>query len=98
MQNETIVRDYWKNNCSRWTLHVLARPGSKMGKTLPATRICESHIVVEKQNSPLLIYVHRHLNHEVTSPQAFEGLRMNHRKVRRPDLTIATMDKNFPTS
>ena len=68
-----------------------------MGKTL-FEKIWESHIVVEKQNSPSLIYIDRHLVHEVTSPQAFEGLRMNNRKVRRPDLTIATMDHNVPTT
>lgn len=68
-----------------------------MGKTL-FEKIWESHIVVEKQNDPSLIYIDRHLVHEVTSPQAFEGLRMNNRKVRRPDLTIATMDHNVPTT
>jgi len=68
-----------------------------MGKTL-FEKIWESHIVVEKQNEPALIYIDRHLVHEVTSPQAFDGLRMNDRKVRRPDLTIATMDHNVPTS
>ncbi len=68
-----------------------------MGKTL-FEKIWESHIVVEKQNSPSLIYIDRHLVHEVTSPQAFEGLRMSNRKVRRPDLTIATMDHNVPTT
>ena len=68
-----------------------------MGKTL-FEKIWKSHIVVEKQNSPTLIYIDRHLVHEVTSPQAFDGLRMNNRKVRRPDLTIATMDHNVPTS
>ena len=68
-----------------------------MGKTL-FEKTWESHIVVEKQNAPSLIYVDRHLVHEVTSPQAFDGLRMNKRKVRRPDLTIATMDHNVPTS
>ena len=68
-----------------------------MGRTL-FEKIWESHIVVEKQNSPALIYIDRHLVHEVTSPQAFDGLRMNNRKVRRPDLTIATMDHNVPTS
>ena len=67
-----------------------------MGKTL-FEKIWESHIVVEKQNEPALIYIDRHLVHEVTSPQAFDGLRMNNRKVRRPDLTIATMDHNVPT-
>jgi len=68
-----------------------------MGKTL-FEKIWESHIVVEKQNEPSLIYIDRHLVHEVTSPQAFDGLRVNNRKVRRPDLTIATMDHNVPTN
>jgi 3-isopropylmalate/(R)-2-methylmalate dehydratase large subunit len=68
-----------------------------MGKTL-FEKIWESHTVVEKQNRPSLIYIDRHLVHEVTSPQAFDGLRMNNRKVRRPDLTIATMDHNVPTT
>jgi 3-isopropylmalate/(R)-2-methylmalate dehydratase large subunit len=68
-----------------------------MGKTL-FEKIWESHIVVEKQNNPTLIYIDRHLVHEVTSPQAFDGLRQNNRKVRRPDLTIATMDHNVPTT
>jgi 3-isopropylmalate/(R)-2-methylmalate dehydratase large subunit len=68
-----------------------------MGKTL-FEKIWESHVVVEKQNGPSLIYIDRHLVHEVTSPQAFDGLRMNNRKVRRPDLTIATMDHNVPTN
>ncbi|MDH3794165.1 MAG: 3-isopropylmalate dehydratase large subunit [Nitrosopumilus sp.] len=68
-----------------------------MGKTL-FEKIWESHIIVEKQNRPSLIYIDRHLVHEVTSPQAFDGLRMNNRKVRRPDLTIATMDHNVPTT
>ena len=68
-----------------------------MGKTL-FEKIWTSHIVVEKQNGPSLIYIDRHLVHEVTSPQAFDGLRLNKRKVRRPDLTIATMDHNVPTN
>ena len=68
-----------------------------MRKTL-FEKIWESHVVVAKQNEPSLIYVDRHLVHEVTSPQAFDGLRMNNRKVRRPDLTIATMDHNVPTN
>ena len=68
-----------------------------MGKTL-FEKIWTSHIVVEKQNGPSLIYIDRHLVHEVTSPQAFDGLRLNKRKVRRPDLTIATMDHNVPTT
>jgi 3-isopropylmalate/(R)-2-methylmalate dehydratase large subunit len=68
-----------------------------MGKTL-FEKIWDSHIVVEKKNNPSLIYIDRHLIHEVTSPQAFDGLRMNNRSVRRPDLTIATMDHNVPTN
>jgi len=68
-----------------------------MGTTL-FEKIWTSHIVVEKQNGPSLIYIDRHLVHEVTSPQAFDGLRLNKRKVRRPDLTIATMDHNVPTT
>ena len=68
-----------------------------MGKTL-FEKIWDSHTVVEKSTGPSLIYIDRHLVHEVTSPQAFDGLRMNNRKVRRPDLTIATMDHNVPTN
>src|SRR5918992_4450626 len=49
-------------------------------------------------SGPSLIYIDRHLIHEVTSPQAFEGLRLAGRKVRRPDLTYATMDHNVPTT
>ncbi len=68
-----------------------------MGKTL-FEKIWDAHVVVEKEDGPSLIYVDRHLVHEVTSPQAFEGLRVNNRSVRRPDLTIATMDHNVPTN
>jgi 3-isopropylmalate/(R)-2-methylmalate dehydratase large subunit len=53
---------------------------------------------VERDDGPSILYIDRHLVHEVTSPQAFEGLRLNKRGVRRPDLTIATMDHNVPTS
>ena len=67
-----------------------------MSKTL-FEKIWDSHVVVEKKDGPSLLYIDRHLVHEVTSPQAFEGLRINQRKVRRPDLTIATMDHNVPT-
>lgn len=68
-----------------------------MPKTL-FEKIWDSHIVAEEKNGPSLLYIDRHLVHEVTSPQAFEGLRLNKRKVRRPDLTIATEDHNVPTS
>jgi len=61
-------------------------------------KIWDSHIVYEKEGGPSLLYIDRHLVHEVTSPQAFDGLRMNGRRVRRTDLTFATMDHNVPTS
>jgi 3-isopropylmalate/(R)-2-methylmalate dehydratase large subunit len=60
-------------------------------------RIWESHVVDATPGEPALLYVDLHLVHEVTSPQAFEGLRLAGRTVRRPELTIATMDHNVPT-
>jgi 3-isopropylmalate/(R)-2-methylmalate dehydratase large subunit len=60
-------------------------------------RIWTSHVVVEPADEPALLYVDLHLIHEVTSPQAFEGLRLAGRRVRRPDLSVATMDHNVPT-
>jgi 3-isopropylmalate/(R)-2-methylmalate dehydratase large subunit len=67
-----------------------------MAKTL-FDRIWESHVVAEPPGEPALLYVDLHLIHEVTSPQAFESLRLASRRVRRPDLSIATMDHNVPT-
>ncbi len=61
-------------------------------------KIWKAHIVSEKDNGECLIYIDRHLVHEVTSPQAFEGLRNNKRKVRRPELTLAVPDHNVPTT
>jgi 3-isopropylmalate/(R)-2-methylmalate dehydratase large subunit len=60
-------------------------------------KIWEQHVVHQEDGKPDLLYIDLHLVHEVTSPQAFEGLRMNGRKVRRPELTFATMDHNVPT-
>ena len=60
-------------------------------------KIWQSHLVREKKGEPTLLYVDLHLVHEVTSPQAFDGLRMAGRSVRRTDLTIAVMDHNTPT-
>jgi 3-isopropylmalate/(R)-2-methylmalate dehydratase large subunit len=60
-------------------------------------RIWESHVVSEGAGEPALLYVDLHLIHEVTSAQAFDGLRLAGRRVRRPDLSIATMDHNVPT-
>lgn len=60
-------------------------------------KVWEKKVVHEEEGKPDLLYIDLHLVHEVTSPQAFEGLRMKGRKVRRPDLTFATMDHNVPT-
>lgn len=60
-------------------------------------KIWDKHVVHQEEGKPDLLYIDLHLVHEVTSPQAFEGLRINNRKVRRPDLTFATMDHNVPT-
>ena len=60
-------------------------------------KIWDAHVVHEEPGQPSLIYIDLHLVHEVTSPQAFDGLRMAGRKVRRPDLTVATVDHNTPT-
>ena len=61
-------------------------------------KIWDAHLVHEEPGQSAIIYVDLHLVHEVTSPQAFDGLRMSGRKVRRPDLTVATVDHNIPTS
>ncbi len=60
-------------------------------------KIWDEHVVYREDGKPDLLYIDLHLVHEVTSPQAFEGLRQKGRKVRRPDLTFATMDHNVPT-
>ncbi len=67
-----------------------------MGRTL-AEKVWDAHVVRRAEGEPDLIYVDLHLVHEVTSPQAFDGLRLAGRPVRRPDLTIATEDHNVPT-
>ena len=67
-----------------------------MGKTL-AEKIWAEHVVRQVEGEPDLLYIDLHLIHEVTSPQAFDGLRLTNRKVRRADLTIATEDHNVPT-
>jgi len=68
-----------------------------MPQTL-AEKVWERHVVHRAEGEPDLLYVDLHLVHEVTSPQAFDGLRMHGRHVRRPDLTVATMDHNVPTT
>ena len=66
-----------------------------MGKTL-AEKLWDSHVVRSAAGEPDLLYIDMHLVHEVTSPQAFDGLRLAGRPVRRPDLTLATEDHNVP--
>jgi 3-isopropylmalate/(R)-2-methylmalate dehydratase large subunit len=67
-----------------------------MPKTL-FEKVWDAHVVAELPEGAVLLYIDRHLVHEVTSPQAFDGLRQHGRKVRRPDLTFATVDHNVPT-
>src|SRR5918998_3232719 len=61
-------------------------------------KIWDAHVVRESAGEPALLYIDLHLVHEVTSPQAFDGLRAAGRRVRRPDLTVATVDHNVPTT
>jgi 3-isopropylmalate/(R)-2-methylmalate dehydratase large subunit len=68
-----------------------------MGRTL-ADKVYDAHVVRSADGEPDVLYIDLHLVHEVTSPQAFDGLRMADRTVRRPDLTIATEDHNVPTT
>src|SRR6185312_10819213 len=75
--------------------------GNSAGRTL-AEKVWEAHVVRRGDGEgaarqPDLLFIDLHLVHEVTSPQAFEGLRLAGRKLRRPDLTIATEDHNTPT-
>ena len=68
-----------------------------MGRTL-AEKVWDAHVVRRAEGEPDLVYIDLHLVHEVTSPQAFDGLRLAGRTVRRPDLTLATEDHNVPTT
>ncbi len=68
-----------------------------MSKKTLFEKIWDNHVIYQEEGKPSVIYIDLHLVHEVTSPQAFEGLRLANRKVRRPDLTFATMDHNVPT-
>jgi len=67
-----------------------------MARTL-FEKVWDPHVVLEEEGEPTLLYVDLHLVHEVTSAQAFEGLRLAGRRVRRPERTVATMDHNVPT-
>ena len=68
-----------------------------MGKTL-SEKVWDAHVVRSAEGEPDLLYIDLHLVHEVTSPQAFEGLRMSGRKVHAPEKTLAVVDHNVPTS
>ena len=68
-----------------------------MAKTL-YDKLFDNHLVSQQENGTCLLYIDRHLVHEVTSPQAFEGLRMNNRKVKHPEYTLAVADHNVPTT
>lgn len=68
-----------------------------MAKKTMFEKIWDNHVIYQESGKPSIIYIDLQLVHEVTSPQAFEGLRLTGRKVRRPDLTYATMDHNVPT-
>jgi 3-isopropylmalate/(R)-2-methylmalate dehydratase large subunit len=67
-----------------------------MGKTL-SEKVWDDHVVRTAEGEPDLLFIDLHLVHEVTSPQAFDGLRQAGRPVRRPELTLATEDHNTPT-
>jgi 3-isopropylmalate/(R)-2-methylmalate dehydratase large subunit len=68
-----------------------------MSKKTMFEKIWDNHVIQQEEGKPSIIYIDLQLVHEVTSPQAFEGLRLSGRKVRRPDLTFATIDHNVPT-
>lgn len=68
-----------------------------MSKKTMFEKIWDNHVIHQEEGKPSILYIDLHLVHEVTSPQAFEGLRLSGRKVRRPELTFATMDHNVPT-
>ena len=70
-------------------------------QTAPRTlfeKVWQQHLVAEPAGEPAILYIDLQLVHEVTSPQAFDGLRLANRKVRRPDRTVATVDHNVPTT
>jgi len=82
----------WRCASERWR----SASRGRMGRTM-ASKIWDDHRVAAAEGEPDLLYVDLHLVHEVTSPQAFESLRLNDRHVRRPELTLATMDHDVPT-
>ena len=75
---------------------IINKGNAFMGQTL-FDKVWNKHVLTGNEGEPQLLYIDLHLIHEVTSPQAFEGLRLQNRKLRRPDLTFATLDHNVPT-
>jgi len=73
-------------------------PGTLSDPRTLSDKVWDSHVVYRAEGEPDLLYIDMHLVHEVTSPQAFDGLRLEGRRVRRPDLTLATADHNVPTT
>src|SRR3954454_10087766 len=73
------------------------RPGRETVPQTLAEKVYDAHVVRSAAGEPDLLYIDLHLVHEVTSPQAFDGRRASGRKVRRPELTMATEDHNVPT-
>src|SRR5215471_18864768 len=71
--------------------------GTGAGPRTLSQKVWDAHVVHREEGQPDLLFIDLHLVHEVTSPQAFDGLRLNGRTVRRPDLTVATEDHNVPT-
>src|SRR5690242_11763168 len=71
--------------------------GAGAGPRTLSQKVWDAHVVHREDGQPDLLFIDLHLVHEVTSPQAFDGLRLNGRTVRRPDLTVATEDHNVPT-
>ncbi|MDQ6698139.1 MAG: aconitase family protein, partial [Actinomycetota bacterium] len=74
----------------------MTAPPMRGPRTL-SQKVWDSHVVARPDGEPDLLYVDLHLVHEVTSPQAFDGIRLSGRTIRRPDLTVATEDHNVPT-
>src|SRR5665811_447801 len=100
LPSHMVRRQPWRSPPWRMARRLPVRRPSRteaaMGRTL-AEKVWDAHVVRRAEGSPDLLYIDLHLIHEVTSPQAFEGLRLAGRPVRRPDLTIATEDHNTPT-
>src|SRR5664280_2376502 len=101
LPSHMVRRQPWRSPPWRMARRLpVRRPGrteAAMGRTL-AEKVWDAHVVRRAEGEPDLLYIDRHLVHEVTSPQAFEGLRLAGRRVRRPEATFAVLDHNVPTT